>query len=61
VQDGRTGFLVADVPAAVDAVARVGDLRRADCRADVEQRFTDERMVQQYAELFERVVTGQPG
>ena len=52
VRDGRTGFLVADLDAAVDAVARLPDLDRRDCRAEVELRFTQDRMVDQYAQLF---------
>ncbi len=53
--DGVTGLLVEDADAAVAAVAHVGDLSRAACRADVEARFTAERMVARYAELFEAV------
>jgi glycosyltransferase involved in cell wall biosynthesis len=55
VVDGVTGFLVPDVAGAVAAVAAVGDLRRADCRDDVEKRFTADRMVDAYEELFLRV------
>jgi glycosyltransferase involved in cell wall biosynthesis len=55
VVDGVTGFLVADVAGAVAAVAVVGDLRRAACREDVEKRFTADRMVDAYEELFLRV------
>ena len=55
VRDGVTGFLVDDAAAAVVAVERVRGLRRRDCRDDVEARFTAERMVDQYADLFARV------
>jgi glycosyltransferase involved in cell wall biosynthesis len=55
VVDGVTGFLVDDVEGAVAAVESVGGLRRADCRADVEKRFTAERMVDAYEELFVKV------
>jgi glycosyltransferase involved in cell wall biosynthesis len=56
VANGRTGFLVADVEGAVAAVSRLGDLRRADCRAEVELRFTADRMVSDYEALFSTVV-----
>lgn len=56
VQHGRTGFLVADVYGAVAAVSQVESLQRADCRADVELRFTAERMVRDYEALFSAVV-----
>jgi glycosyltransferase involved in cell wall biosynthesis len=60
VLDGRTGFLVDGVTEAVAAVGRVDALRRQDCRDDVERRFTAQRMVADYAELFSRVARGAP-
>ncbi len=55
VRPGRTGFLVEDVAGAVEAVAMVDSLTRWHCREDVEERFTAERMVADYAELFARI------
>jgi len=60
IRHGRTGFLVDDVSQAVDAIGQVGSLRRRDCRDDVEARFTAERMVADYAEVFARIVSGGP-
>ena len=54
--DGRTGFLVDDVGAAVTAVGQIGEIARQTCRDEVEQRFTAERMVADYAGLFARIV-----
>lgn len=58
VRHGRTGFLVDDVAGAVDAVGRIGSLSRWDCRADVEARFTADRMVADYARLFGEIAAG---
>jgi glycosyltransferase involved in cell wall biosynthesis len=55
--DGITGFLPDDVAAAIAAVQKIGELSRAACRAEVERRFTAERMVADYAALFDRVVS----
>jgi glycosyltransferase involved in cell wall biosynthesis len=60
IRHGRTGFMVDDVSEAVEAVGHVDSLRRQDCRDDVEARFTAERMVADYAELFARIVSGGP-
>lgn len=60
IRHGTTGFLVDDVAGAVDAISRVGSLRRRDCRDDVEARFTADRMVAAYAELFARITGGGP-
>lgn len=60
LRHGETGFLVEDLPAAVAAVELVHRLRRRDCRADAERRFSAERMVDDYAELFARVAGDAP-
>ena len=52
VADGRTGFVVDDLDAAVAAVGRLGEIARADCRAHVEARFSVERMVAGYLEVY---------
>ncbi len=60
VRDQVTGFLVDDVEAAVAALARVGGLSRRACRDDARARFSAQRMVADYAELFARVAAGGP-
>jgi glycosyltransferase involved in cell wall biosynthesis len=56
IRDGVTGFLVEDPAGAVDAVARLGGLARAACRDDAALRFTADRMVADYEDLFVRVI-----
>jgi glycosyltransferase involved in cell wall biosynthesis len=58
LRDGVTGFLVDDLDGAVAAVARLGGIDRAACRSDAAQRFSAERMVEDYELLFERIVEG---
>ena len=56
IEDGRTGFLVADVAGAVAAVDRAAALdRRCDPRHAVE-RFGVERMVDEYVAAYEEIV-----
>lgn len=52
VQEGRTGFLCDDEHAMSDALLRVGELDRSECRAAVEGYFSTERMVADHLELF---------
>jgi len=52
VADGRTGWLVDDVAGAVRAVHRLGEIDRAACRAHVAERFSVDRMVDGYLEVY---------
>jgi glycosyltransferase involved in cell wall biosynthesis len=60
VDDGVTGFVVDDLPAAVRAVERVVELDRDACRAAWEARFTARRMACDYMELYEQLIDERP-
>lgn len=57
VQDGVTGFICNTVTDMVDAVGKVGSLRRTDCRAYVEQRFSGHAMADGYEEVYARLAS----
>ena len=56
IDDGVTGFVVDDVAEAAAAVKRLGEIDRARVRATFERRFTAERMVDDYLELYKSLV-----
>ena len=56
VGHGLTGFLVNNVEEAEAALAQVPVLDRRACRRWVEQRFSRERMVQDYLAVYEQVL-----
>jgi glycosyltransferase involved in cell wall biosynthesis len=56
IVDGTTGFLVESVEAAEEALRRVPGIDRAACRADVESRFSAERMVSDYIRVYREIV-----
>lgn len=56
IDDGQTGFLVETVDEAVSAVARVPRLDRARCRHQVEERFSAERMVDDYLQVYRHLL-----
>jgi len=58
IVDGVTGFLVADLRAAEEALERLASLDRRACRAHVEARFSAERMVYEYIQLYEWILGG---
>jgi glycosyltransferase involved in cell wall biosynthesis len=53
IEDGVSGFIVADVHEAVRAVGRLHRLRRADIRRVFERRFAADRMASTYVHLYE--------
>jgi glycosyltransferase involved in cell wall biosynthesis len=59
IRDGVTGFLVDTVDEAARAVARIGELERRACRRWVGERFSQRRMVHDYLEVYERVLSGE--
>jgi len=56
VQDGKTGFIVKGIDGAVEAVKKIGQIKRKDCRALVEEKFTKEVMVDQYEKLYNKII-----
>jgi glycosyltransferase involved in cell wall biosynthesis len=56
VEDGVSGFVVASVPEAVEAVAALDRLDRAACRQAFEKRFTAARMARDYVRIYREVV-----
>ena len=56
VRDGVNGFLVGSLEAAVVGVRAAASLDRTLVRASVERRFDSNRMVDDYLELYHRVV-----
>jgi glycosyltransferase involved in cell wall biosynthesis len=61
IADGRTGFLVENVHAAVAAIDRIHEIRPTTCRARIKHCFSVEKMVSSYehvyATIFEREET----
>jgi len=60
IDDGVTGFIVADIDAAVGAVSRLHTLDRGRVRATFDRRFTARRMAEDYAEVYERLAQKLP-
>ena len=61
VADGRTGWLCDDESDMAAKLLAIGDIDRAECRADVEVRFSTQRMAREHAELYERVLSSRTG
>lgn len=55
---GQTGFLVRDVDEAVAAVGQLSAIDRGACRRHAEERFSADRMVDDYLAVYQKVLTG---
>ncbi len=60
VGQGKGGYLVHSLDEAVAAVHAAGGMDRRGVRASVEGRFDVERMVDEYLEVYRRVIARQP-
>jgi glycosyltransferase involved in cell wall biosynthesis len=58
IAHGRTGFICDTVDEMCAAVGRLGELRRADCRAEAERRFSDRAITDEYEQLYRRLLDG---
>lgn len=59
IRDGRTGFLVDTVDQAVNAVERLGQIDPAQCRKNVEERFSAPVMGKRYEAVYQALVGNQ--
>ncbi len=55
MSEGVSGYVVASVDEAVDALDRIERINRASCRAYFEQRFTAEHMLHGYLDLYRQL------
>lgn len=56
IRDGENGFLVDDVSAAVDAIGKLKTISRYRCREIVEQRFSQDQMVENYLSVYRQII-----
>jgi len=55
IGDGKTGFLVTSVNEAVQALERLSEIDRRDCRQRVQQCFSIETMVKAYERVYSTI------
>lgn len=65
IENGANGFLVRDVSSALKAVHSLDSISRRKCRDIVEERFSRERMVEDYICVYNKIIgknlkTGEP-
>ncbi|MHC4664897.1 MAG: glycosyltransferase family 4 protein [Planctomycetota bacterium] len=59
IADGQTGYLVNNVDEAVQAVEKIDNIDRKQCRRRVEENFTIDRMVSNYEKVYAEIFSGE--
>lgn len=58
INHGKTGFLVDNIPEAVDAVSKIPTINRENCRNWALSKFTSKKMVEDYLTLYHQLLNG---
>jgi len=56
IESGENGFLVSNVEEAIEALKKLPTIDRHYCRMTVEQKFTVEKMVDNYIKVYEAII-----
>ncbi len=56
LEDGRTGYIVENIDEAVSSLGKIDDFDRGSCREIFEQRYSVEKMVAGYLEVYENTI-----
>src|SRR5207244_2939135 len=57
IEDGRTGFVRDTEDELAETITRLGDIDRAECRREVERRFSPAAMAEAYERVYEHLVS----
>lgn len=56
IEDGKTGFVVHSISEMVEAVGKIDQISRADCRRHVKEKFSTTQMVDHYEAAFRKML-----
>lgn len=56
VKHGKTGFVIKNIPQAIEAINKIDKIKRKDCRLWVEKKFSKERMIDEYEKLYYKIL-----
>lgn len=56
IEDRITGFLVTNVNEAVDSLKNINNIKRKDCRSLAESKFSRTKMVDDYIEVYKKIL-----
>ena len=56
IQNGKTGFIVKNVNEAIKAINNIDRINRYDCRKSAEERFSVEKMAEEYEKIYYKLL-----
>lgn len=56
VVDGKSGYKVASVDEAAERVEQIRTIKREDCRSQVKEKFTREKMAENYEKVYQKIL-----
>jgi glycosyltransferase involved in cell wall biosynthesis len=56
VKDGKSGFIVNNIKEMVGAIRKIDEIKREDCRKWVDEKFNYQRMVDNYENLYYKII-----
>ncbi len=56
IEDGKNGFVIRSIKEAIEALDKVKNLDRKNCRKSFEDRFTAKRMAQEYLKIYQNLI-----
>jgi len=56
IKDGETGFIVKNSKEMIKAVKKIGQIERKECRKRVEENFSLEKMIDNYEEVYYKIL-----
>jgi glycosyltransferase involved in cell wall biosynthesis len=56
IKDGKTGFIVKNEKEMVDAIKKIEQIDRKDCRKHIEEKFSTEKMTIEYEKIYEKLI-----
>lgn len=59
IENGKNGFIVNDVEEAVSALGQILKIDRQCCRTIVEEKFSVDRMVDDYIKVYQQIISGE--
>lgn len=56
IKDGKTGFIVKNSKEMIEAVKKIGQIDRKECRKWIEEKFSIEKMINEYEKVYYKIL-----